>query len=1687
MKKTYFKKTLKILLCMCLVIMSCLTSSNSILATSTLSSLTLPNIELNSSKSLYDVKSSLFDITLESASNLTASLEDEIEIKLGIEAPSLGDKNELEVLFLVDTSFNLRATSDQTGSQNLHEAIKWATYKFANNFMNQPNIKIGLITYNSNATLNIQLSSVEENRFLDNIQSVMDNVPSSSSKSDLRSALQLAYNTFSADSHINKQIVLLSDEHQVVSNSMKQEIDNLKSKNVELYTFGISQNSQQSFTKLQSFHNEYTDNNSSKFYEVPGSAIWNLEKYHFPAIVENIKYSVIYGANITSYEIIFLMDTSTYMSKHEYKEAAMWSLVKLAQNYYDNPNVKSGLITYDETAISVVDPTVANYFSFEKPMVDYITSYSFNSNKINIRDALKLANEKFSSDPSAYKQIVLVGHDNDLEFNVTDDNYDSCTTSTPSDICIVQSLQNKKVDLFTYTMGRENNSGNSSEKATLREVHSKISNSSERYYYELYSHNDNYYILEKKHFIELANLTKQLMSSDTTIGEIELDLNNNFILVNQNSNKISVQITYGKKISISFKVKATQVGQLTFGDSYFNVNGQKFKLPLPTIYIQSKVPDNPSSQIPLNGTIRILEIQPGDSFQLKGKSNLTTTGIDTYDYNGIDVLIDHVSMPEFIGKIAQLNGYYDVIVIGNNSSWDKKYSQINFLGYSNADYNENDITKRKAEEIISFINSGQLVYIDESILTDNNLKGSNLYQEFKSISADNFKKFTTWQLGNRSALSIDKIIIDYMDKAISKSPKFSITKLPTSDINTNETSVVNSVINDSGNIANRNMEFELNIPNNAEGYQLNLYLDINGDGLYKEDELAKTIDKVTASDTYQFTYEMDPYFVGQLDWKIELVESQKNSEQPVKSYQLGTTYFKSVSNTKQEIKVLQIYSYKAGFDSVEGSNLYLDRDESFRRIVGKQNDYDIIVESIPASLFDVCGGVEEVNGVIQEKCYYKDQERDRILLNGHYDMVIFGFGDAPATLTTDHAINEVKSFIASGQSVMLTHDTIGDKDLIKYYQNRGETFANAFRVYVGQARFKSGIENIKNLYQSYDSVKGIYDYLEIPLISIGDKINNIEGLGTARISGLAHTSSVYKTNESLITTYPFSIENINVAQTHRQYLQLNLEDPDVVPWLNLSQGGNSGYDSKNEYYTYSKGNITFSGTGHSDGYTDDELKLFVNTIVKAGRGANHAPTIESSLDLLSGTGDATTGVNQLEVTADKDIYFSTVVRDIDGDDVTLTITINDEVYFDEKVTQGNKIDTRIPADAVKANQPIMIKLEALDKKGAEAVSKNYQLNPVSKNQPTIHFTSQNLEYNVLAGDEIDVTLTFDKLFDNNNEIQILGATLNDDITPVLSVISQGTPEECGANQIALNYKLKPIGTMDSTIIGGKLTYKISEASEPINIDFSFTVSARSGIVKIELIDTNGKVYKYPATAKLSNNTTEWDDVSLDSLGMNRYEWTNKGDKYLTTATYNLDLELPNGYQIHAIKEGDTIVDNLFNLSYDHPTVSRTYIIGLEEDIKPNNEVMHGLDEGILDNTLQITEGTVKLIPNSFANLVARIQILHKEEPIYLYVDKKFKEANELKDKIKVYKWENNELVHISEADISLIEDETNSFCYKISVGNTTMSREMDIVIKYPVELTSESQSYINNIVYRIESHLLQKEFRIETAELPDLF
>jgi len=150
----------------------------------------------------------------------------------------------------------------------------------------------------------------------------------------------------------------------------------------------------------------------------------------------------------------------------------------------------------------------------------------------------------------------------------------------------------------------------------------------------------------------------------------------------------------------------------------------------------------------------------------------------------------------------------------------------------------------------------------------------------------------------------------------------------------------------------------------------------------------------------------------------------------------------------------------------------------------------------------------------------------------------------------------------------------------------------------------------------------IHGYTSYALKRIADNYVNLTFKGLSPSADNNLTTTVTKLNQGQITQYPYVIDDtIRVADTHAQYFQLNLEDPSIVVWYCLGKGSSDGSsadiygmspnDASNYYYIYNKGNITYSGVGHSKvGNSEMEVKLFVNTMIAAYKASIEPPIIE---------------------------------------------------------------------------------------------------------------------------------------------------------------------------------------------------------------------------------------------------------------------------------------------------------------------------------------------------------------------------------------------------------------------------------------------------------------------------------------------
>lgn len=163
-----------------------------------------------------------------------------------------------------------------------------------------------------------------------------------------------------------------------------------------------------------------------------------------------------------------------------------------------------------------------------------------------------------------------------------------------------------------------------------------------------------------------------------------------------------------------------------------------------------------------------------------------------------------------------------------------------------------------------------------------------------------------------------------------------------------------------------------------------------------------------------------------------------------------------------------------------------------------------------------------------------------------------------------------------------------------------------------------------------DAYRGISDVCVFHYAAGYNKLysETIHGTSAKRIDNWQHTNEVRKVNQGQITEYPFVLsEHIPTALTHTQYMLLDLEDADTTVWYTLNENTVSPHhscsnrnedlyyrytdgDGSNDYYIYSNGNITYTGSGHAGGITTSEQQLFINTIVAALKAGNYAPEVQ---------------------------------------------------------------------------------------------------------------------------------------------------------------------------------------------------------------------------------------------------------------------------------------------------------------------------------------------------------------------------------------------------------------------------------------------------------------------------------------------
>lgn len=591
----------------------------------------------------------------------------------------------------------------------------------------------------------------------------------------------------------------------------------------------------------------------------------------------------------------------------------------------------------------------------------------------------------------------------------------------------------------------------------------------------------------------------------------------------------------------------------------------------------------------------------------------------------------------------------------------------------------NDITKIKQAELEDFLKAGYPIvavpylYDTDSLRID---QYSNICKFIKKNRSSSDKKTTLLKTSDISGIySVVK----------ESRAKVEFTKLPekyNGDTGSG-TKVTNPNYLSRDSSQRSLMTFGFKVDDKAnKTYSYCIYLDQNQDGKFADDELYYTGKKFKANDGEQtVTCKLSKLYYGLIQWKIEIYEVKANAnDRSVRFVKTGCSAAKNMAGLgKKVINVLQIMP-KGSNESYDGK-LDLSTDGRFKKYYSELEDYSINITSISLDQFEQKFKNKpftsyDYSKTLTDEDYdniSKDLSTDQQQLYS-YHMYIIGFGDTYAGKNLDNTygmVDFLKFYIASGKSVLFTHD------LTSMHNEKAENFgysANTLlRDVMGMNRYKAISKNVSDKNQliqyqkgiSYDTVTDVngneldqkhgftyYAMKRLGWTNIPQNYNkdqkvpyqymitsSKDGTPICNIGEIAHTgfnntndltTKVEQSNQGQITEYPYKIDkSFTISDTHAQWYQLDMEDPEVTVWYTLEDDGKhvvcdgesngtgtavtygvSPKDVANNYYIYSKGNVFYSGVGHSTITQDMEAKLFINTMIAAYRASYEPPMVE---------------------------------------------------------------------------------------------------------------------------------------------------------------------------------------------------------------------------------------------------------------------------------------------------------------------------------------------------------------------------------------------------------------------------------------------------------------------------------------------
>ncbi len=647
--------------------------------------------------------------------------------------------------------------------------------------------------------------------------------------------------------------------------------------------------------------------------------------------------------------------------------------------------------------------------------------------------------------------------------------------------------------------------------------------------------------------------------------------------------------------------------------------------------------------------IYVLEIQPSGAYAYNSYAgvkkilsylNCSEKGITERNYTDY-VKVKSVASNGFNGMNDDLIESYDLVIVGTNNVVDgTTYFKSNYALYTTDGYSTvvdpnhksgwdkvnlpvpgNDLTTNAYNKLTAYAAAGKPMVISDDIankvtskVADNTkIAGLSALTANDNVIKESISKKLT--LVNRPVIDIDGYDVKYTNAGVA------IPNVDAASVESGKLVVSGKLISNLGEL---------------HTYTAAIYVDRDGDGLYegaKDQIWTSGANKITEETGFRYTVTIPEEITTYARFKFVVTDENGNAAETESAF-----IFEVPEDKIKPVSILQIRpKYATNLDMTD--SYFIDKLFNVNKSITG-------LEIVNADSVDMAALVKMCNTA-------KNSGKGNPLMK--YTMIAIGFINAYGNwydetgtwvdrISDPVTIQYLKEYIEADKIVLLSHDTV------PVLEDRWE---------FGYVPPELGSTLIQYMGMKYDG-KGIYQYTAPCIARIAFGGSAQYGNNTNQYNGAANmaastkiadsryhgskwvstgwnngyykyytgweyetTTSAKQLNEGQVTQFPYNIpETLDVGTTHWQYFTLGLEndtktdDDDVVVWYTLNSDGGEysyiynymGQDAVNDYYIYSKGNIVYTGSGHS-GATNSERMLFVNTIVRALKAANNPPAV----------------------------------------------------------------------------------------------------------------------------------------------------------------------------------------------------------------------------------------------------------------------------------------------------------------------------------------------------------------------------------------------------------------------------------------------------------------------------------------------